>query len=180
MPYLFLAAFIAGLVLGVHVMMHGVERVKSELPVKPLPDGRYPASPALPALAGFLSLFGLLGYLTHRDGGGLSMPGLVAALGGGVVGAWLAVIVVTRWAIPGAIAEQPDERYVLMGHLARVASPIGDADGAITYEVDGSTHTVGARALDGVAIAVGTDVVIEKIEDGVAFVEPWSQVEQRI
>lgn len=183
MQYFFLAAFLVGIALGVHVMMHGVEKVQSALPVKPGPDGRYPASVVRPALAGFLTLFGLLGYLAHRDRSGLWIGGLLAAGAGGLAGAWIGVVVVKRWAIPAAIADQPDERFVLMGHFARVLAPIGDAAGApgtITYEVDGVSHTVAAHALDGTTIAAGTDVVIERIEGGVAYVEPWSQVEQRI
>lgn len=183
MQYFFLADFVIGIALGVHVMMNGVEKVQSALPVKPGPDGRYPASVVRPALAGFLTLFGLLGYLTHRDRVGLWVEGLLMALAGGLVGAWIGVVIVKRWAIPAAIADQPDERFVLMGHFGRVMAPIGDATGSagtITYEVDGVSHTVAARALDGTTIAAGTDVVIERIEDGVAYVEPWSQVEERI
>lgn len=183
MTYVFLAAFFAGLVLGVHVMMHGVERVRSALPVRPSPDGRYPASATRPVLAGFLTMFGLLGYVAHRNRDGLWPAGLLASIAGGLVGAWIGNIVVKRWAIPSAIADLPDERFVLMGHLGRVTAPIGGSDeraGSISYEVDGVTHTAGARALDGTPIAAGTDVVIERIEDGVAWVEPWSQVEQRI
>ena len=183
MPYFFLVAFIAGLVLGVHVMMHGVERVRSALPVRPSADGRYPASAARPVLAGFLAVFGFLGYVAHRHRDGLWPAGLLASVAGGLVGAWIGNIVVRRWAIPAAIADQPDERFVLMGHFGRVTATIGatgEDEGTITYEVDGVRHTAGARALDGTAIAAGTDVVIERIEDGVAWVEPWSQVEQRI
>ena len=183
MPYVFLAAFLAGLVLGVHVMMHGVERVRSALPVRPGADGRYPASATRPVLAGFLTIFGLLGYVAHRNRDGLWPAGLLASIAGGLVGAWIGNIVVKRWAIPAAIADQPDERFVLMGHLGRVTAPIGagaEDAGAIAYEIDGVTRTAGARALDGTPIAAGTDVVIERIEDGVAWVEPWSQVEQRI
>lgn len=183
MPYVFLAAFLAGLVLGVHVMMHGVERVQSALPVKPSPDGRYPASPLKPALAGFLTLFGLLGYLAHRGRDDVWVAGVVAAVAGGLVGGWIGIVIVTRWAIPGALADQPDERFVLMGHFGQVTTPIGatpDTQGVIRYEVDGVAHTAVARALDGSTIAAGTDVVIERIEDGVAFVETWTQVEQRI
>lgn len=182
MPYLFLAAFLAGLVLGVHVMMHGVERVQSELPVRPSADGRYPASATRPVLAGFLTVFGLLGYLAHRDRDGLWPAGLAAALAGGLVGGWIGHVIVKQWAIPAAIADQPDERFVLMGHLGRVTATIGsDAlAGTIAYEVDGVAHTASARTLDGTRIAAGTDVVIERIEDGVAWVEPWEQVEQRI
>ena len=180
MPYVFLAAFLAGLVLSVHVMMHGVEKVQSALPTRPAPDGRYPASAARPALAGFLTLFGLFGYLAHRERDGLWLAGLVASLVGGIIGAWIGVAIVKRWAIPGALADQPDERFVLMGHVGRVTAPIGETPGAIAYEVDGVVHTTVARALDGTTIAAGTDVVIERIEDGIAVVEPWSEVEQRI
>ena len=183
MKYFFLVDFLLGIALGVHVMMHGVEKVQSQLPVKPGPDGRYPASVVRPALAGFLTFFGLLGYLAHRERDGLWMAGLLAAVAGGLVGAWIGVVIVKRWAIPSAIADQPDERFVLMGHFGRATAPIGGAEGSagtITYEVDGVSHTTPARALDGTTIAAGTDVVIERIEDGVAWVEPWSQVEQRI
>jgi membrane protein implicated in regulation of membrane protease activity len=180
LPYFFLASFVAGLVLGVHVMMHGVERVQSALPVRPSADGRYPASAARPVLAGFLTVFGFLGYVAHRHRDGLWPAGLLASVAGGLVGAWIGNIVVKRWAIPAAIADQPDERFVLMGHLGRVTAPIGDDAGTIAYEVDGVRHVERARALDGTAIAAGTDVVIERIEDGIAWVEPWSQVEQRI
>lgn len=183
MTFVFLAAFLAGLVLGVHVMMHGVECVRSALPVRPSPDGRYPASAARPVLAGFLTVFGFLGYVAHRNRDELWPAGLLASVAGGLVGAWIGNIVVKRWAIPAAIADQPDERFVLMGHLGRVTAAIGAAEGGagtISYEVDGVMRTAGARAIDGTPIAAGTDVVIERIEDGIAWVEPWSQVEQRI
>lgn len=183
MPYVFLVALIVGLVLGVHVMMHGLERVSSPLPVRPSPDGRYPASATRLVLAGFLTIFGLLGYLAHRNRDDLWPAGLLASIVGGLVGAWIGRIIVTRWAIPAAIADQPDERFVLMGHFGRVTAAIGEGEGragTIVYEIDGVARTAGARALDGTAIAAGTDVVIERIEDGVAWVEPWSQVEQRI
>ena len=182
MSYLVLAAFLAGLVLSVHVMMHGVER-DSSAPVRPSTAAGYPASATRLVLAGFLSVFGLLGYLAHRNRDDLWPAGLLASIVGGLVGAWIGNIIVRRWAIPAAIADQPDERFVLMGHFGRVTAPIGAGEehaGTITYDVDGVTHTAGARALDGTAIAAGTDVVIERIEDGVAWVEPWSQVEQRI
>ena len=183
MPYVFLAAFLAGLVLGVHVMMHGVERASAAPPVRPAADGPYPASATRLVLAGFLSVFGFLGYVAHRDRDGLWPAGLLAAIVGGLVGAWIGNIIVKRWAIPAAIADQPDERFVLMGHFGRVTTAIGGGEGdagTIAYEVDGVGHTAGARALDGTPIAAGTDVVIERIEDGIAWVEPWSQVEQRI
>jgi hypothetical protein len=37
-----------------------------------------------------------------------------------------------------------------------------------------------ARSLDGTGIPPGTDIAIERLEDGIAYVELWSQVEERL
>ena len=175
-----LAAFVSGLVLGVYVMMYGVERDQGSLPVRVAPGARYPASPWVPALGGFLGAFGLAGYLLER-GDVATMVGRVAlATVAGVLGMLAGRAVVTRWAIPGALADEVDERYLLQGWFAHVDAAIGDDAGRVTYEVDGVPHQAVARTLDGTPIAAGTEVVIERIEDGVAWVEPWAQVEQRI
>ena len=180
LPTIFLAAFILGVVLGVFFMLFGVERGSGLLPVRVAPGDRYPASPLLPASAGFFTLAGLVGFLLTREAGtGLAMRALVALLAGGA-GAVLARMMVTRWAIPSAIADEVDERYLLQGHVAHVTAPIGDAPGHVSWDVDGMRQSAVARALDGTPIPAGTDVVIERIEDGVAWVEPWAQVEQRI
>ena len=52
--------------------------------------------------------------------------------------------------------------------------------GASAYEIDGTQHATPALSLDGAAVAAETDVVIERVEDGLAYVEPWDQVEQRV
>jgi hypothetical protein len=39
---------------------------------------------------------------------------------------------------------------------------------------------VRARGLDERALAIGTDVVIERIEDDLAYVEAWAEVEKRL
>jgi hypothetical protein len=68
-----------------------------------------------------------------------------------------------------------------MGHLARVTKPIGEVEaGEIVYEVDGVPYTAAAMSLDGGAMETGTDVVIERVEDGVAHVEEWAHVEKRL
>ena len=54
------------------------------------------------------------------------------------------------------------------------------AHGEIVYEVDGRRYTVPARSWDGEPIALDADVVIERVEDGVAIVERWAQVEECI
>jgi membrane protein implicated in regulation of membrane protease activity len=89
---------------------------------------------------------------------------------------------VARWAKVVPEHDVDDPRYILQGHLARVVMPI-DAHGAageIVFEVEREQRRLRARALDDSAVSAGTDVVIERIEDGIAYVEPWVQVEQRL
>jgi hypothetical protein len=60
MTYLFLAAFIAGLMLGVRVMFFGAERRQLQ-PTDAMPLRRWE-----PAVVGFLLMFGVAGYLLTR------------------------------------------------------------------------------------------------------------------
>ena len=62
MTYLFLAAFIAGLLLGVRVMFFGAER-RQRRSADALPLRR-----SEPAIVGFLLMFGVAGYLLTRRG----------------------------------------------------------------------------------------------------------------
>ena len=62
MTYLFLAAFIAGLMLGVRVMFFGAERRRLQ-PTDAMPLRRWE-----PAVVGFLLMFGVAGYLLTRRG----------------------------------------------------------------------------------------------------------------
>ena len=70
---------------------------------------------------------------------------------------------------------------VLTGHIACVTAAIGAAAaGAVVYTLEGHRHDLPAVSLDGSAIQPGVDVVIERIENGLAFVERWEVVEGRI
>lgn len=192
---LFIAAFIAGLLLGVRVMLHGVERPApppARAPHEP-GSGYDPTTEPSPLLnagnaAAFLSVFGMVGYLVTRFSD-LALPATVAvalAAGGGAVA--LSIALLAAWAIPGARREVVDERYLLQGHPATVTRAIagddatagGAADGEIVYESDGRRWTVPARSWDGAPIPPGDDVVIERVEGGVAYVEAWAQVETRL
>ena len=67
------------------------------------------------------------------------------------------------------------------GILARVTKPIrGGVDGEVTYDIGKSSHQLKARSFDAAAIAEGTEVVIERIEGDVAYVEAWQEVEKRL
>jgi membrane protein implicated in regulation of membrane protease activity len=131
--------------------------------------------------AAFIVAFGACGYLLTRFTalGGAAVVAL--AVLAGVLVAIGSASLLAAWVIPGARSEAVDERYLLQGHPARVTRPIdASGGGEIVYEVDGRRFTVAARSWDGAPIDVGTDVAIERVEGGVAYVERWAQVEARL
>jgi len=190
---LFLASFLAGLLALVMFMLFGVERHQGTATVALTsgdPDAwlrilaatqSARARIGLPGLAAFATLFGAVGYVLSRYTA-LSLGSRVAiAIAAGAAALTLAVVLVARWAIPSARNEVVDERFLLQGHFATVTASVpADGTGEIGYELEGVHLTAQARSLDGSAIQRDAEVVIERIEDGIAFVEPWVQVEQRI
>jgi membrane protein implicated in regulation of membrane protease activity len=74
-----------------------------------------------------------------------------------------------------------DPRYILQGRVGIVTVPIPvGGEGMIRYEESGSAPVVAARNVDGGAIDEGEEVCIERVENGVAHVELWRLVEQRL
>lgn len=186
MKSVFLGAFVAGLMLNVYFMIRGVERwrrsdVAARLDAfgRELGFGR--VSLKTPVLASFASTFGLTGYLLSRYGS-LSTPWIVLiSVAVAAIGVTGVVILVARWAVPAVKREVHDERYLLQGQLARVtrAIPFG-GEGEICYEIDRRVFSARAQSLDGGPVVSEIDVVIDRVENGIAFVEEWSLVEQRL
>jgi membrane protein implicated in regulation of membrane protease activity len=175
MTFLFLAAFIAGLLLGVRVMFFGAERRRLR------PADAMPLRRSEPAIVAFLMMFGVAGYLLTRHGAVSGAAGVAIAT---LLGLAFAVLA-TRLAVATARVQpehDPDDpRYVLQGHVAQVSAPIpADGEGKITFSEAGADRTIRARTIDGTAIAEGQEVCIERVEDEVAFVELWAIVEQRL
>jgi hypothetical protein len=173
------AALILGLLLAVRAMLLGVERRRTPLGAVPAPAPSIRFS--TPVVSAFATAFGAFGYLLTRPGRMSLAAGTVVALAIGVVAGAFAVRLVRRAAAFVPEHDPDDPRYVLQGHVATVTSPIGPAsEGEIAYVVEGTRYTTRARGLDGSIADRGVEVVIERIEDGVAYVEPWVEVEKRL
>jgi len=187
MTALFLVSFVVGLLIAVRVMFFGIERPNVRRPAgdeRPVPRVRF----SYAALAAFAALFGVVGYLLVRSGVTSGVALVIAAVSG-VVGALLSGWGAAAWARVLPEHDVEDPRYVLQGHLARVTAAIAaDRDGEIVFEIGEERRTVRARLVedsdvtegDESSVAVGTEVVIERIDDDVAYVEPWQQVEKRL
>jgi len=186
MQLFYLGTFLAGLLLGVYVMIRGVERVDTrgrslELDALGRPVGTARMALTAPMVGAFATILGVTGYLLWRYT--TLSTGLQLALGFGtaVLGTVLATRAVAHWARQAATHDVVDERYLLQGHPAQVVRPIAPGEqGEITYVVGGKHYATSAQSLDGTAVAAGTEVVIDRLEDGIAYVEPWVQVEQRL
>lgn len=175
MSAVYLVAFIAGLLLAVRIMFFGAERRRARSI-----DGM-PLRRSEPAISAFLVMFGVAGYLLTRPGRLPAAGGAGAAL---VLGALWAAFV-TRLAIATARVQpehDPDDpRFVLQGHVAVVLVDIPpEGAGTIVLGEAEGRRSLAARAIDGHAIGAGLEVCIERVEDGVAFVEPWTLVEARL
>lgn len=173
MRTLFLSFFIAGLLLGVTSMIAGIDREQSR--------GRWVKYLNLPTLGTAAVLFGIVGYplakYTSLHPGALVAIAAAAAIAGGAA----MVGIIAGWAVPSAARDVPDERYLLQGHLARVTRPIEESQGGeIAFEVEGRRQIATAASLDGTSIAVDADVVIERVENGVAYVERWTTIAKQL
>lgn len=184
MRYAYVASLLVGLLLGVRAMLHGVERpakprARARLDPGAEPPRRFTLN--LPTAAGCATILGLTGYLLTRYTGLGVIPTFVIALGAGSVGALGALLLVAAWAIPAAKAEVTDERFAMQGEFALVIRVSDEGTtGTVTYSLGGVSYTTEASALEGTRLEVGGEVVIERIENGVAFVETWARVESRL
>jgi hypothetical protein len=174
---LFLGAFIGGLVLAVLAMLHGVEHARPKRNRSRVPSPFF----NLPAIAAFAVGTGAVGYpLASRT----ILPAwgiILIAIGGGALAMTGMITLLARWALRGLSAPLPAGDHEIQGQLAVVTSDITPSrDGEISYELLGRRELVRARSLGTAVIPSGSDVVIDRIENGVAFVEEWAVVEQRL
>jgi membrane protein implicated in regulation of membrane protease activity len=176
MTVLYLASFVGGLLLAVQVMIAGVERPREKHPAG---ERTFRLSP--PVIVAFALIFGLVGYLLRQRLVGSTFSQFIIAAVLGVISAAIAARLVRKWWKVTPEHEVEDERYVLQGHLARVTKPIhSDVVGEVAFELGEQHRVLKARTLDDTALAAGADCVIERIEDDIAYVESWVEVEKRL
>jgi len=169
----FLAAFAVGLGLAVYSMLHGVERSKGDVERRPSPFFNTPAAGALAIV------FGAVGYLlVTRSTLGIGSTFLIA-ITSAAAATTAAIILLSRWALPYSGKRDDDER--IQGLLARVTRAISPSKpGEIVFQADGVNHTLAAESIQELEIPRDAEVVIDTVRDGVARVELWSTVEQRL
>ena len=92
------------------------------------------------------------------------------AVGGGIVFLALARLVMPRLSV------MAPEDYDVQGIVARVTSAIRPGGtGEIVYTLAGTRHADGARSINSESLERGAEVVILRMEKGIAYVERWAK-----
>lgn len=171
----YLLAFFGGLVLAVYSMLHGAGRWRRRRSVKPS------AVFNPPTVAALATGFGTCGYLlvTRSSLGPLAI--LIISIVTAVAAFSGMTVLMAKWALRNPAHPITPEEEEIHGQVATVTRAISPQEsGEISYFAWDQNHVLPARSVDGSDIPEGTEVVIDLVEDGVALVELWSVVEQRL
>lgn len=126
-------------------------------------------------LSAFLAWFGGAGYLLTRYSSFTSVVILAVAAVMGIVGGGIIFVTLAKFIFPRLTELRPED-YQVDGTVARVTSSIAQGGtGEIVYTLGGTRRADGARSATGEALERGTEVVIVKVERGIAYVERWDK-----
>jgi membrane protein implicated in regulation of membrane protease activity len=127
-------------------------------------------------LAAFLCWFGGCGYLLARSGDFAMFIVLALAIITGLAGAAILFWFLVRVLLPhehDLTAADTD----IIGILGTVTGPIREeGTGEIQFSQNGSRRFAPARSDAGVALARGTEAVVMRYEQGIAYVRPWGEL----
>lgn len=121
----------------------------------------------------FLTWFGGVGYLARNGLGWPAFVSIALAVGGGLLAGWV-VLWFVRKVLRSADDTLDPRDFERVGVLARVTSSIrSEGVGEIVWEQRGTRMVTSARADSSDAIGRGTEVLILRVERGVAIVAPF-------
>ena len=154
-------------------MLHGVEHTRPKSTHAPSPFFN------LPSYSAFGFGFGVVGYLLATRTSLANWATLLIAIAAGSLAVAGMVTLLATWALRDTAAV--NDEHDIQGQLATVTRDIqSGSSGEIGYEAFGKQVRVAAMAISGTRVPAGSEVVIDRIENGVAMVEEWAVVEQRL
>ncbi len=125
------------------------------------------------SILAFITWFGGIGYVLRNGVGWVWPIALLFGAIGGVAAAWIVAQIMRR------VLRSPDEvldprDYERVGVLARVTSSIRPGGvGEIVWEQKGTRMVTSAKGSGDEAIPRGTEVLILRVDKGLAVVEPF-------
>ena len=150
-----------------------------------LPQGPHAAGPesgptispfSFSSLMVFLAWFGGAGALLVSQLHVVLWVALAGSAVSGLVGATLVFLFLVKVLLPHDTSMKPWD-YRLVGTVATLTLGIREGGtGEITYSQGGTRKLVAARAADAAPIPKGTEVVVMRFEQGIAYVRRWDEL----
>lgn len=130
----------------------------------------------LGTITAFLTWFGGAGYiLTNWGRAGLALILIVAAIVG-LIGAAIIFVVVARLFAPHDQPLDPAD-FRIIGALGTVSSAVRpNGTGEMIFLQQGVRSALPIRSENGSPIAKGTEVVVTRYEEGIAYVREWEEL----
>jgi membrane protein implicated in regulation of membrane protease activity len=123
----------------------------------------------------FLAWFGGTGYLLTKYSHIVSLFIVLLATLAGLAAGWMVFRFLLKLVGPSDEPLQAEDRRIV-GSLAKVSMTIREnGTGEVIFPLGGGRSCSGARSEDGLAIEKGAEVVIEKYEQGIAYVKRWDE-----
>jgi membrane protein implicated in regulation of membrane protease activity len=123
----------------------------------------------------FLAWFGGIGYILSAHSHLVGIIALAFAIAGGLSASWA----VFKFMVKLMNTESwhlKDEDYRHEGLVCTVTMPVREnGTGEIMYMQNGVRRSAGARSCTGKPLEKGAEVVIERYENGVAYVNRWEE-----
>lgn len=138
-------------------------------------DGAQVSPFSLSTVSAFLAWFGGAGYLLVRFSDLAAILVLLVAAASGVVGGGIVFVTLARYVVPRLTAMRPED-FRVEGAIGRVTVTIRPGGtGEIVYTLGGTRHVDAARSVSGDALDRGAEVVIQRRDKGIAWVERWDR-----
>lgn len=127
-------------------------------------------------IAAFLAWFGGTGYLLTEYSALWFVTALVVSFGSGIGGAALVFWFLAKFLVAHERPLDPED-YRMVGVLGTVSSTIRPGGvGEMIFTQEGVRRGTAARSEDGMELAVGTEVVVERYEEAIAYVKRWDDL----
>ena len=124
------------------------------------------------SIAIFLAWFGGCGYLMSRHTGLALLAILLASLFAGLGAAFILVAFLRFLSAKERVLDPFD--YEMVGVVGNISSPIRQGGtGEIFFARDGARKSASVRSDDGTPLKRGTEVVVTRYENGIAYVRTW-------